>query len=262
MKNIFINLILCIFTMNQAMAYMPTAEDREISNALDQLSKEFESEGTSKLFLGKRILTEAGFKNEKEKLISHLNNEISKVENLNQDEQKEYLSNKTKKQFARAEKVTKKLLKRKYLLAKMARKSGVSKEQFANKIKSLASTRTQEKTLMMVNDKSEEIGGYEYLLKDKINEVKELSYDSYKQKMSGNNKTFKLPTQKSINSDDDFVIMFFIFIILYVYYGSIAVIILLVIAAIVAIVGGVAAPILITAGIVAAPILIVAVLSI
>lgn len=193
MKKIAINLVLLMFTFNQALAYAPSAEDIEISKALDSLSKELDASdfAQTKSVGESKQISERKFNRLKRKSLRKLNHELNTISKLTPESQEIYFENKIKKQFRKSRKVVSKLERRKRLLSKIARKSKTTPEALMATMKDSSTVGSEEKAISEIKEAAIQHGGYEGLLLEQIKKAQDAQYFGHLNSTASKGKTRK-----------------------------------------------------------------------
>lgn len=174
MKKLIMTLTLCIFTLNQALAYAPSQEEREINEAIEQISLALDhNKGAPK------IMSERKFERKKRRTLKKLSNKIGHVETLSQSEQNEYLAIEVENSFHKIKRIANKFARKERLLRKMALRSGRNIQEVKAGLAKASDVKTKKQALEETRAKADELGGYEYLLKDKREKLQELTYNDY-----------------------------------------------------------------------------------
>jgi hypothetical protein len=208
MKKIILNLVLTVFTSSQALAYAPSVENREITKAVDEISKMLDGQGSITKTTKSRPMSPRKFKRNKKKFIKQTLKKIKLIENLNLIEQEEYLVIQNKKDFSKARKVSLKLLKKDRLLNKLAKKTGVRVEQIKNQLRKATSLESEDATKESLILKAQNAGGYQYVLEERLEKLMNMDYKSYLEglKKLTRNKRSPASTKSLFNGEwDSFV---------------------------------------------------------
>ncbi len=179
MKNFILNLVLIAFSSGQALAYTPGVEDRQIAQALDEVTKMIDANSTISKSATSSPMSLKKFERNKRKFIKKTTQKISKMESLSLVEQEEYLLSQNSEDFRKVRKVSSKILRRGSLLRKLASKSGLTVKDLKNKLEQSATTESEEETAQNLLSQARQAGGFEFVLKSRLDKLISMSYQDY-----------------------------------------------------------------------------------
>jgi hypothetical protein len=195
MKTLIINLLLMVFTTQQAIAYAPSVEQIELHAALNEISKSEKLPTIGQFSSGKKMNFKQ-YKKQKRKLIRKINKRVKKLYKLTPASQVNHLVNQKMKEIKKVRRVAKKISKKRSVMRAIAKNKGISSDQ----AKSLLSSKSTQLNASDIRIEIEEIireyGSYITYLKELRSNLYELTYATYKSASADK-------SNKSISNDDD-----------------------------------------------------------